>query len=191
MRFVPSIGALLISLWLGAVGIGMASLWAYTMAPGQSAAAPGRWPADSPLPRASGQAALVLLAHPQCPCSRASVHELSRLMARAQGRLAAYVLFFLPQGYDEAWAKTDLWSSAAAIPGVSVRLDPAGSEARRFGALTSGQVLLYSTEGDLLFSGGSRPPGGIRATIREAAPSSLRSTIQPRSWAALLCSAAR
>ena len=47
-----------------------------------------------------------------------------------------------------------IWHSAAAIPNVTVVRDDDGLEARRFGAATSGQSLLYDVNGRLLFSGG-------------------------------------
>lgn len=74
-------------------------------------------------------------------------------MTQAQGRVTAYVLFVKPSGSTENWEKTDLWQSAASIPGVSVVVDD-GAEAFRFHAMTSGQTALYDAEGQLLFSGG-------------------------------------
>jgi hypothetical protein len=41
------------------------------------------------------------------------------------------------------------------LPDVTVLRDDAGVEARRFGAETSGQVLLYGADGRLMFSGGA------------------------------------
>jgi hypothetical protein len=75
-------------------------------------------------------------------------------MTRAQDRVTAYVLFLKPPGFPDYWEETDLWRSAAAIPGVKVLRDDAGAEARRFRAATSGQTLLYDADGRLLFSGG-------------------------------------
>jgi len=75
-------------------------------------------------------------------------------MAQAEGRVTAYVLFVKPQGFAVEWEKTDLWSSAAAIPGVLVVRDDEGVEALHFRAATSGQVTLYDRAGRLLFSGG-------------------------------------
>jgi hypothetical protein len=95
-----------------------------------------------------------MLAHPHCPCTRASIGELASIMAHSQGRLTAYVLFLKPQVFSEDWEKTDLWQSAATIPGVTVIPDDDGREARLFRAVTSGQVVLYHSEGRLLFSGG-------------------------------------
>jgi hypothetical protein len=97
---------------------------------------------------------LVMAVHPYCPCSRASLGELALLMTRLHGRISACVLFYKPQGFSEAWEKTDLWQSAAAIPGVAVLRDEGGLEAFRFGALTSGQTMVYDVSGSLLFSGG-------------------------------------
>jgi hypothetical protein len=64
------------------------------------------------------------------------------------------VLFLQPEGFSEAWARSDLWRQAEAIPGVVPVLDPRGLEALRFGALTSGQTALYGPDGRLVFSGG-------------------------------------
>jgi hypothetical protein len=59
-----------------------------------------------------------------------------------------------PEGAGEGWERTDLWQRASAIPGVCVVTDPCGAEARRFGAATSGQAMLYDPAGKLLFCGG-------------------------------------
>ena len=75
-------------------------------------------------------------------------------MSQAQGCLHAQVWFLRPEHTSEAWTNTGLWHAAAAIPGVNVHEDFAGLEARRFQARTSGQVLLYSVDGQLLFQGG-------------------------------------
>jgi hypothetical protein len=80
--------------------------------------------------------------------------ELARLMAQAQGQVTAYVLFNKPPNLSQDWEETDLWDSAAAIPGVNVMRDDEGIEARRFHSATSGQTMLYDKEGNLLFSGG-------------------------------------
>ncbi|HEV7645779.1 MAG TPA: hypothetical protein VGO50_17705 [Pyrinomonadaceae bacterium] len=141
-------------LWVSIVAAGISALGNYGNTPGRAAAAPNDWPAGSKIQRDAGGMTLVLIAHPRCPCTRATIGELSRLMAKAQGRLKAYVLFIRPEGSPVDWEKTDLWAAAAAIPGVTVLVDDKGEEADRFQAATSGQNLLYSPEGKLLFSGG-------------------------------------
>ncbi|WP_449070304.1 hypothetical protein [Prosthecobacter sp.] len=75
-------------------------------------------------------------------------------MAKARGRVQAQVWFYRPAGAPEEWAHTDLWQSAAEIPGVSVAGDEGGAEAARFHATVSGQTLLYGADGRRLFNGG-------------------------------------
>jgi len=141
-------------LWLLAVAIGIGIVWDYSLSPSTPGIAPVRWPSDSQIQRIPHRATLIMLAHPRCPCTRASIGELALIMAHSQRRVTAYVLFFKPMGFPDAWVKTGLWHSAAAIPGVNVMIDDTGIEARRFGSITSGQTILYDAEGYLLFSGG-------------------------------------
>jgi hypothetical protein len=122
--------------------------------PGIGARAPAQWPANSILARSPGRPTLVLLAHPQCDCTRASLDELGEALARAGTRPETYVLFLKPEEFSNGWEQTDSWRQAAAIPHVTVVRDDSGLEARRFGAATSGQTLLYDASGNLLFSGG-------------------------------------
>ncbi|MDT5271371.1 MAG: hypothetical protein QOH49_3557 [Acidobacteriota bacterium] len=142
------------ALWLLIIGSGVGLLWNYESTPGTAAATPDRWPADSRIEPAADRATLVMLAHPHCPCTRASINELARLMTQAQGRVTAYVLFVKPPDFSDAWVQSELWESAAAIPDVTPVLDDDGVEAGRFHAATSGQTVLYDSAGNLLFSGG-------------------------------------
>jgi hypothetical protein len=142
------------AVWVMMIGVGLGLLWAYENAPGPVAVPPSQWPADSRIQPAADRATLIMLAHPHCPCTRASIGELSRLMTQAQDRVTTYVLFLKPAGSSDDWEKTDLWQSAASIPGVNVVVDDNGAEAQRFQAVTSGQTVLYDAEGCLLFSGG-------------------------------------
>lgn len=142
------------ALWLLAIGIGLWMLWNYQNSAGAAGVPPPRWPVNSRVEPVAGQATLVIMAHPHCPCSRASIGELALVMARCQGRVSAYVLFFKPPDFPEGWERTDLWDSAGRIPGVTVLSDEGGIEASRFNAVTSGTAMLYNAEGRLLFSGG-------------------------------------
>ena len=135
------------------IAVGLTLLWRYENASGPDAAPPSQWPLASGIHLATDRATLIMLAHPHCPCTRASIGELARLMAQAQGRVTAYALFVKPAGSSDDWENTDLWRNAAGIPGVNVVVDD-GVEAQRFHAVTSGQTVLYDAEGRLLFSGG-------------------------------------
>lgn len=142
------------ALWLICAAAGLAVLWAYDNAPGEGANAPATWPASTALARSDERPTLVVLAHPQCSCTRASLAELGEVLARATIRPRTYVLFLKPTGFSDEWAVSDLWRTAAALPDVTVVRDDDGAEARRFGASTSGQTLLYDEAGTLLFAGG-------------------------------------
>jgi hypothetical protein len=142
-------------LWLCAVGFGTFYLKDYENTPGgETASHPAIFPSDSSIERDSELPMLLVFAHPHCPCTRATIRELAKLMTAAEGRLMARVLFIKPSDFSADWTQTDLWENAAAIPGVSVALDDAGSEAAIFGAETSGIALLYDRAGNLLFQGG-------------------------------------
>lgn len=140
--------------WLLTIGTGLAILWAYAETPGRAATADARWPAAASVPLNTGTPVLVLFLHPHCPCSRATIGELARLLAAAPSPVTTYAFFYRPADAEAGWERTDLWDSAAAIPGVHVMSDERGAQARVFGAFVSGQALLYSATGSLLFSGG-------------------------------------
>lgn len=139
--------------WAAVIAVGLRGLLNYESAPGTVADVPKAWPASAISLAADGPT-LVMLAHPHCPCTRASVGELAEVMARVQGKAKAYVLFAKPDGSGADWDDTSLRRTAGAIPGVTVLSDPKGVEARRFGAETSGHTLLFAPDGRLLFSGG-------------------------------------
>jgi hypothetical protein len=140
--------------WLMTVGLGIRMLWNYASSEGEAANPPAHWPAHCRIQPAADRATLILLAHPHCPCSRATIGELALLMAQCQGRVTAYVAFYEPAGAAKDWIRTGLWDSAAEIPGVSVLSDEDGALAAQFKASTSGQAVLYDSHGELLFAGG-------------------------------------
>jgi len=140
--------------WLAVTAGGLWVLIAYENEPGVAAVAPQHWPVESQLRRAPAGATLVMLAHPHCACTRASLGELAEALARTTRHPKTYVVFLKPQGFSDDWARTDLWRTAASLPGVTVIADHDGAEARRFGAATSGQTLLYDESGTLIFHGG-------------------------------------
>jgi hypothetical protein len=141
-------------LWAVGVAAGMKALYDHSGTAGEAAASPRRWPTAAGIALDTRRPTLVMLAHPRCPCTRASVAELSVLMTRAQGGLSAHVLFVEPSGTQAGFAHGSLWDAARAIRGVEVHSDPGGHVADRFGARTSGQVMLYGIDGRLLFAGG-------------------------------------
>ncbi|MBI3550686.1 MAG: hypothetical protein HY078_16740 [Elusimicrobia bacterium] len=142
-----------LALWIGICLAGFKVVLDYEGTPGVAASAPERWPAETRFASGGGRSSLVLFAHPHCPCTKASLESLAWIAARAPRTLDAYVAFYRPSGAAD-WDATPLIASARAIPGVRVLVDENGAEARRFGAETSGQALLYDAKGRLLFKGG-------------------------------------
>lgn len=153
-------------IWLCAVCAGAWGLLNYENTPTGASQTPAQWPSQSRIARQVDRPTLTMFAHPHCPCTRASIGELNRLLTRCGRLVAVHVLFIQPKGTSVDWTETALRKSAEAIPGIDVQLDPDGSEARRFGAESSGYLVLYSPEGKLLFNGGitaARGHGGDNA----------------------------
>jgi hypothetical protein len=140
--------------WLATIVAGTCLLLAYSNSPGQAGSPPENWPQSSQVPRDTERPTLVMFMHPHCPCSRASIGELAQVMAHCQGRVSANVFFLRPTEMAQDWVLTDTWREAEKIPGVTVRRDDAGREARLFGAQTSGDTALYDAKGRLMFHGG-------------------------------------
>jgi hypothetical protein len=140
--------------WAAGAVVAARSLFKYETQPGDVGRISPAWPSDSAIQPAPDRPTLVMLAHPQCPCTRASMEELAQIMARVQGKVRAYVLFYTPKGSSADWEYTDTRRSAARIPGVTVLSDVDGVEAERFGAETSCHTFLFDQGGRLLFNGG-------------------------------------
>lgn len=171
--------ALAIAAWAATIATGGIWLYGYTSGPGAQAAAPPSWPAESSLERVAHLPTLLVFAHPLCACTRATLSELARIMARAQGQIVAYVVVESREALPEASVRGDLWETARAIPGVAVAADRDGREAALFGAATSGQALYYDANGALRFRGGITAARGheggnfgsdaVLALVRESA----------------------
>ncbi len=97
---------------------------------------------------------LLMFVHPRCSCSRASLRELAYIMTRARHNLTAHIFFYQPTDKPAAWSETDLWRYAQTIPFTTVHRDLNGQVAARFGALASGQVVLFRPDGHRVFFGG-------------------------------------
>lgn len=151
--------AVLLAIWLVCIAAGFFLLWSYGAQAGPAAVGATHWPPVA-IQRQEGRLTLVMLAHPRCPCTRASISELARLMANTRGRIDAHVLFLRPPGASGEWVEGHLWQSAGRIPGVRVWVDDGGEMARRFGAVTSGHVIVYDAQGVRQFSGGITPSRG-------------------------------
>jgi len=142
------------AVWLGLIGIGVAVAVRESTTAGTAGDAPPVWPVRSAIPRGrAGASRLVMFLHPQCPCSRASLHELAAVVEAVGARVDIAIVFARPDGAPADWLDTDRVELAQAMPGAAVLID-GGAEMARFGAQTSGHVVMYDPSGRLVFAGG-------------------------------------
>ena len=156
MRIPKNMGFqfVLLVLWIVGIVSGAKVWFAYETTPARAAEAPRHWPSNSSFARPTDRFTLVMLAHPNCPCTRASIAELEIIMSNLHGRVFAFVLFSKPGANEAEIRNAALWQKAAAIPDVRVAFDNQAAEASQFDAEVSGQTMLYNPQGDLVFSGG-------------------------------------
>lgn len=141
-------------LWIVAIAAGLQIMLDYENTPGLTANPPSTWPKTSSVQPDSLVPTLVMVVHPHCPCTRASLGELAILMARSPKLVKPFVLFYKPGNFGQGWEKSDLWQAAQRIPGVTPLIDLNGRECGKFHATISGQTFLYGADGVLLFHGG-------------------------------------
>ena len=146
--------------WIATLGTGFFALASEEFTPVPDAVLITKFPSRSAITLAADVPTLILFAHPHCPCTRASLHELDGLLASCSQRLAVTIVFVIPKGVGPHWEQGELWQLAARMPGVRVITDQDGHEAGRFGVKGSGHVLLYQPSGQLVFSGGITPSRG-------------------------------
>ncbi len=131
--------------WTIGIGAGVATIYAHSTDPGAQLGAPATWPAESSIARPPGRSRIVMFVHPECPCSRASIAELIEIAHHVGDRAAIEIV---SSGTGESWER------AGEVPGAHRSLDPIGTEAMRFGARTSGHVVVYDVRGIRRYSGG-------------------------------------
>ena len=147
--------------WLLLLGISICILVDYENKPELSTNAPQLWPMNSHLYRVPGKYTLIMSLHPHCACSRASIQELNLILARVQHTpLSTYLLFYQSSKFDSSWKETLLWKKTHQLKHVIILEDINGKIAKKFKAATSGQTVLYSPTGKLLFNGGITPARG-------------------------------
>jgi hypothetical protein len=141
-------------IWLSVLVAGFSVLAREEFTPVAEVAQHSMFPSNSQIPLSTKEPTLLLFAHPYCPCTLASLHELDELLRNAQGKVSAIIIFTIPPGMPPGWEEGDSWAFACRIPGVRIARDKGGREARRFGIIGSGHTLLYEPSGKLIFSGG-------------------------------------
>jgi hypothetical protein len=147
----------LFALWVTALLGGMALVDRHAAIAANDESALRLWPSGGALARDPRGPTLVCFIHPRCPCSRATLRQLERVVARAP-RAATLVVYRADPGVDVQASAS--WALGGRLPGARRVLDPGGAEARRFGAHTSGLVMLFDAGGAMRFRGGVTPTRG-------------------------------
>lgn len=106
------------------------------------------------LPRVGGDVTVMMFVHPRCPCTPASLTEFARVLKNKPINVRAQIVFFSPLDANAAWTTGAVWEQAKGIEGAEVVLDRGGALAQRSTARTSGQVIVYGSQGEVLFEGG-------------------------------------
>ena len=153
---------LAIGLWGVATAGGLYTIAAHGAAAGKPAEAPATLAASfrqTGLGQ-TGRATLVITAHPACPCTRATLHQLERVLTSTRETAAPADVVILFAGTQHDRVATDLRSLAERIKGARIIDDPNREIAKLLGAHTSGTVLFYDARGALKFSGGITPSRG-------------------------------
>ena len=170
---------LFVLLWLGLLSYGLRARFLHATTAGVSELAPKVFPTASRLTRAQDRSTLLMFVHPECPCTRASLHELSGLLAEQAAKVST-VLVVATAWSTEPQESGPIGSIARSIPDLTVFADQDGAEATRFGAATSSHVVLYDAQGRLQFTGGITGSRGhvgdnvglqtVRHLIEQSAP---------------------
>lgn len=146
--------------WVIVALIGFAFLQNYSNTAGKTETKGDQWPVGTSLIRAKERPTLVMFLHPKCPCSQASLEEISRVLATHPDAYTLNFVFFKPSNEDDNWAETSLWKTVSKLPHAQAIIDQDAHEAKLFGALTSGDTFVYSPTGKLEFRGGVTPARG-------------------------------
>src|SRR5688572_20864684 len=77
---------LLVSAWLICLGVGVVILARYERTSGRVGGTPEQWPGHAAFSLHPWRSTLVMFAHPHCPCTRASIDELNRLLVKCEKR---------------------------------------------------------------------------------------------------------
>lgn len=151
----PAVKYVLLSLvWFVMVAALTAAMIEYSSTPGKTEIHPLEWPQNGSLTFSKETSTLLMFAHPHCPCTKASLEELSKLMAKCRGLVSGFVILSVQEGTPDGWAETDIKRIASNISGIKVVIDKNSVLTRKFGCQTSGSTLLYGRDGRLLFHGG-------------------------------------
>jgi len=182
----PAFCRIIAIIWFMAIIAGFAIVWKFDVTAGPMPHPSASFPTNAPLAREAGRATLVMMLHPHCPCSRASMTELEKLMGTNPLTVKAH-LVFSQQARQPDVSQSELWKRAVQIPHAVAVKDSDGTVSSMFGAHTSGEVFLYDADGIIRFAGGITASRGhegdsdgraaIQAVLDDNAPAMMQTPV--------------
>lgn len=154
----PALLAVALIAWTGCAGFGWwaASDYSFATVADATASVPREWPADSTIERVAARPMLLVFLHPLCPCSRATISQLERLVVTTPPAElpTIHIVASAPADAGERWWASPLVIRACQLPNSSLVRDVDGQEAARFGARLSGTTVLFDRTGAMSYAGG-------------------------------------
>jgi hypothetical protein len=140
--------------WLVFCATGVGLFWQYKGTGQQPQPAAVVWPRNDELELDAIEPTLLMFAHPRCPCTRASMSELERVLRESGSSPRVTFVVYQPAAADATWQESPLLQEMRELPHANMVWDSEGKIAARFGAATSGQIQVYRPTGQCLFNGG-------------------------------------
>lgn len=153
---------ILVGVYVAVATCGMAWLWGNDRSGGATGAvgiSPARFDVGGVGLKSDGVRVVVVI-HPKCPCSLATLDVVDEIWRRRDRAGGAELLVLLvrpegaAEGFEEGRAAERAREMMGRAGGGRVEVDVGGEKARRLGATISGHVAVYGAEGELLASGG-------------------------------------
>ncbi len=155
IRWGQAGGYLAGAVWLAACTAGIYWAMSYDFRPGQLGSARLQWPSETLLKPAPGKLTVVAFIHPRCVCSKATVNQLIKAVARHPEVSVIVPVFAPPKPDTEDWEQAEYVKLLkTGLPDARVIMDQGGLEAARFQAPTSGVILVYDKQAREIFRGG-------------------------------------
>ena len=141
-----------------AVALGWYQLFTFSSTPGAQLTAPAHWPREISSPSLSSHAPLLLVfVHPQCSCTQATLQQLGQILSSTRTTIQIALVVYRSQAVNPETSYVTFEPAKFLQTPARIVPDPNGRLARRFGAATSGEIVLYAAGGQLLFQGGITP----------------------------------
>lgn len=144
--------------WAMLITFGAAALIIDSSKPGLSGTAPWHFPESETGIQQGPNPVLLVFLHPHCPCSRSTLAQIQSVLETHSGKMDCRIYVVVPPQASEGWESGTIVNQLKAFEKATIEIDRNGTVASQFSAKTSGQVLLYRSDGVLGFSGGITAP---------------------------------